>query len=255
MNRFATRLAAILLGLLGAARAIAQPSSPAVRSAHRQALATYGVDFTSAYRVGFSEFSPADSTLTYTDESVLGTDGVGRYPTVPSIIAFMAVPHLPSGALVSGVELDLCDTNPTDDVGFFVASTDYKGEQPNVISGVTSSNINGCDYIVAPLPTPFEVDNVENQLVLLAYLPDTDGSMRIAGAIVYYKLQVAPAPASATFNDVPTSHPFFQYIEALAASGITGGCQTAPPKFCPNAPVTRGQMAVFLAKALGLTFE
>ena len=38
---------------------------------------------------------------------------------------------------------------------------------------------------------------------------------------------MSPAPATATFpNDVPTSHPFFQYIEALSASGITAGCGT-----------------------------
>jgi len=63
---------------------------------------------------------------------------------------------------------------------------------------------------------------------------------------------VSPAPGSATFNDVPTNHAFFQFIEALSASGITGGCQAAPPLYCPDTPVTRGQMAVFLAKALGL---
>lgn len=61
---------------------------------------------------------------------------------------------------------------------------------------------------------------------------------------------VSPAPATATFNDVPVSHPFFRYIEALAASGITAGCGSG--NFCPNSPVSRGQMAVFLAKALGL---
>jgi hypothetical protein len=69
---------------------------------------------------------------------------------------------------------------------------------------------------------------------------------------VRYKLQVSPAPASATFADVPTSHPFFQFVEALAASGITAGCGGG--NFCPDAPITRGQMAVFLAAALGLHF-
>jgi hypothetical protein len=63
---------------------------------------------------------------------------------------------------------------------------------------------------------------------------------------------VSPAPGTATFNDVPTTHPFFQFIEALHASGITGGCQASPPLYCPDNPVTRGQIAVFLAKALGL---
>ena len=65
-------------------------------------------------------------------------------------------------------------------------------------------------------------------------------------------LQVSPAPGQPTFNDVPTNHPFFQWIEALSASGVTGGCNAAPPLYCPDNFVTRGQMAVFLAKALGL---
>jgi hypothetical protein len=61
---------------------------------------------------------------------------------------------------------------------------------------------------------------------------------------------VAPAPASPSFSDVPPSHVFFQYIEALAGSGVTGGCGSG--KYCPDAPLTRGQMATFLARALGL---
>ena len=64
--------------------------------------------------------------------------------------------------------------------------------------------------------------------------------------------QVSPAPATATFDDVPTSHPYFQFIEALAESGTTAGCQTDPPQYCPDRPITRGEMAVYLAKALGL---
>ena len=41
-------------------------------------------------------------------------------------------------------------------------------------------------------------------------------------------------------------------IDALASVGITSGCATDPPRFCPGAPVTRGQMATFLARALAL---
>ncbi|MGH8874935.1 MAG: S-layer homology domain-containing protein [Acidimicrobiia bacterium] len=39
-------------------------------------------------------------------------------------------------------------------------------------------------------------------------------------------------------------------IEALAAAGITKGC--APDRFCPDDVVTRGQLASFLVRALGL---
>ena len=64
--------------------------------------------------------------------------------------------------------------------------------------------------------------------------------------------QVSPAPATATFTDVPVGHPQRQFIEALVAAGITGGCGAGA--YCPDAPLTRGQMAVFLAVALGLHF-
>ena len=46
---------------------------------------------------------------------------------------------------------------------------------------------------------------------------------------------------------------FEDEIDALAAAGITRGCN--PPsndRFCPKSPVTRGQMAAFLHRADGL---
>jgi hypothetical protein len=67
---------------------------------------------------------------------------------------------------------------------------------------------------------------------------------------IVWQRQVHPAPPSATFGDVPTGHMFFQFVEALAKSGITGGCGNG--NFCPDQPLKRGQMAAFLAKALGL---
>jgi hypothetical protein len=79
-----------------------------------------------------------------------------------------------------------------------------------------------------------------------------DLGIQFKGVRVVWHRQVSPSPATATFNDVPASDPAFQYIEALVASGVTAGCSTAPPKYCPDATLTRRQMAVFLAKALGL---
>ena len=49
-----------------------------------------------------------------------------------------------------------------------------------------------------------------------------------------------------SFPDVPTSHPFYKYIENLFHNGVTGGC--AGGGYCPSNPVTRAQMAVFLLK-------
>ncbi|MDW7967816.1 MAG: S-layer homology domain-containing protein, partial [Thermoanaerobaculum sp.] len=48
---------------------------------------------------------------------------------------------------------------------------------------------------------------------------------------------------AAIFSDVPDGHPFQGPIERLYQLGITAGCATNPLRFCPDAPVTRAQMA------------
>ena len=55
----------------------------------------------------------------------------------------------------------------------------------------------------------------------------------------------------ATFADIPNTQPFAPYIEALYRAGITTGCTTDPATYCPDTPVTRGQMAVFLERGMG----
>ncbi|MBV6464874.1 MAG: hypothetical protein PGMFKBFP_00139 [Anaerolineales bacterium] len=54
------------------------------------------------------------------------------------------------------------------------------------------------------------------------------------------------APATPSFTDVPTTHPFFNYIQKLKDLGITSGCTATT--FCPDDPVTRGQMAAFVIR-------
>ena len=49
-----------------------------------------------------------------------------------------------------------------------------------------------------------------------------------------------------SFADVPTTYPFYSYIENLFHSGATGGCGGG--LYCPAGTVTRAQMAVFLLK-------
>jgi hypothetical protein len=58
-----------------------------------------------------------------------------------------------------------------------------------------------------------------------------------------------PAPATGTaFPDVPAGNPFAPWIEELVREGITAGCGGG--LYCPNNPVTRQQMAIFLLKTL-----
>ncbi len=51
-----------------------------------------------------------------------------------------------------------------------------------------------------------------------------------------------------SFADVPRSYLFYRRIETLLHSGITAGCSTT--NYCPDDSVNRGQMAIFVARAL-----
>ena len=59
-----------------------------------------------------------------------------------------------------------------------------------------------------------------------------------------------PPDAANTFVDDDGSL-FEADIAAVAAAGITRGCITDGTRFCPTDPVTRGEMAAFLRRALG----
>lgn len=63
-------------------------------------------------------------------------------------------------------------------------------------------------------------------------------------------LGLPPSDVDRFSDDDGTTHE--ADIDALAAAGITRGC--GPDRYCPHAPVTRAQMASFLARALGLPF-
>jgi ELWxxDGT repeat protein len=59
-----------------------------------------------------------------------------------------------------------------------------------------------------------------------------------------------PPPATGTrFTDVPASYSAAGWIEQIATDGITQGCATSPPRYCPAAQVARAEMAIFLLRA------
>ncbi len=64
-----------------------------------------------------------------------------------------------------------------------------------------------------------------------------------------------PAPTG-IFDDVPAGDIFEPWIEDLYNRQVTGGCAGGPPpapiSFCPENPVTRGQMSAFVVKTFGL---
>jgi len=61
-----------------------------------------------------------------------------------------------------------------------------------------------------------------------------------------------PLPASQRFNDVLPENQFYNFIDRMAALGVTLGCSLSPPMYCPNSNVTRAQMAAFLVRGFNL---
>ena len=161
--------------------------------------------------------------------------------------------HLPAGAILSSVELDACDTDATNQVSIAVYRSPKGGGGiiPIVPFGGTGATP-GCAVFVRNATTPETINNLTNNYIIDVFSGPTNATS-FKAVRVNYRLQVSAAPATATFpNDVPTTHPFFRFVEAMAASGLTGGCGAG--SFCPDSPVTRGQLSVFLASALGLHF-
>jgi len=72
------------------------------------------------------------------------------------------------------------------------------------------------------------------------------------GVLLTASAAFAQVPPGGTFTDDNDSV-FEGAIEAIAAEGITRGCNPpANTRFCPDDQVTRGQMAIFIARAYNL---
>ncbi len=64
-----------------------------------------------------------------------------------------------------------------------------------------------------------------------------------SGGVKHWKLHIGNS-----FSDVPRSQTFYKKIETLLHNGITSGCTATT--YCPDLPVSRGQMAIFVAKGI-----
>jgi hypothetical protein len=189
-------------------------------------------------------FYPAANTSTY--NTSLGANDLSRTGTVGTVTNFYAPIDLPRGAIVDYIGLN---SKTTEANGLGVAM--YRrtpGAQISTV-GTFSSAVHdwGTDYNAAPIG--YLIFSPDVATILHVQQGDFDSFQYFGHVEVWWRRTVS-TPSGVTFNDVPANHGFYQFIEALAESGITAGCGNG--NFCPDAPLTRGQMAVFLAKALGL---
>lgn len=164
---------------------------------------------------------------------------------------------LPTGALVNGITVWLKDQSATGYMQVKFREMDWIADTTNQLFDYTTDAVGTPGWVKQfQLLTAGDhtVDNSRRGYRVCTFQWTTMGnSLGQYGVTIWYHLQISPAPAVATFPDVAPGHWAFQHIEALAAAGITTGFPDGT--FKPLVPVTRAQMATFLARALGLNWS
>ena len=200
---------------------------------------------TQATWIGAHQFSPYSSSEGWSRASsahIYSTSGTG---------IFCAPVRLPSGALVTKVEYYYYDAYPS----FNVRMQFWRAKSQN-------SQTAFFNYIPPFLWSPgfrtgswtpiggFRIANGQGWYYVCFDLASAAGSShRFWGVRILWERDQGPAGGQ-IFSDVPPFHTFYQSINNLARSGISEGFLDGT--YRPNQFVTRGQMAAFLARALGL---
>jgi len=238
--------AAVATSLALGASAQTPPEGPGARTAED----TWGIQDDSFTVLGAAEFLPrSSSAVTYSFNTTTGfvhADGTGY-----TMVAPLAVPN---GVMLKDMLVVACDDDGTD--GFSVILSECVNLDANCAFDVDFSVASGdaampgCAYFAADPPAAKAMQTwPRTYFVSLS----TGGTTKIRSVAMRWQRRVTGLSSGVViFNDVLAGHPYKQYIDALGTSGISMGCGGG--KYCPDNPVTRGQLAVFLARALGLYF-
>jgi len=129
------------------------------------------------------------------------------------------------------------------------------GYNPPAVGGSTGFGDVATTYWAAAWIKQLAADGITTGCGGGNYCPDglvTRAQMAVFLLRSEHGLAYSPPDVGGTtgFGDVPTTYWAAAWIKQLAAEGITGGCATG--MYCPESPVTRGQMAVFLVRTFSL---
>ncbi len=192
-------------------------------------------------------FVPLDSATTYEWAS-----NNYVYPTA-SGTWFGAPLTLPAGASLHGVRFFYYD-NSSSDIRFLIEK--YTGvETPataHLLDGYSSGTPGYTSklFTLDPYETIFYGSSTPDVASYVIWVSLPNSSTMFRSARIFYKLEIPAAPSTATFTDVPTTSPYFQYVEAIRDAGIANGYGDG--RYGPDDYVTRGQMAIFISRAVGM---
>ncbi len=135
---------------------------------------------------------------------------------------------------------------------FLERGTRGSGFSPSAVTGNTFLDVGASDFATAFIEQ-FLLDGITSGCGGHNYCPN-DAVTRAQMAVFLLRAEhgagyTPPAPTG-VFGDVDLAYWAVGWIDQLAAEGITSGCGGG--NYCPDDPVTRAQMAVFLVRTFGL---
>ena len=122
--------------------------------------------------------------------------------------------------------------------------------QPPAATGLLFSDVASGDFAAAFIEQLYQ-DGITTGCAAGQFCPGSSVSraqMAIFLLRMIHGAGYSPPSALGLFTDVPANHWAVDWVEQLAAEGITQGCGVN--LFCPAQAVTRGEMAVFLIRAM-----
>lgn len=133
---------------------------------------------------------------------------------------------------------------------------DWVSPQSGPMNGNTPVTVSGSGFVGAPSPPPsVSIGGSALTGVSVANATKITGfTSSHAAGVAYLKVtnpnQESDLRANAfvyDFADVPAGHPYHDDVVAITRNRVTSGCGSN--SFCPESPITRAQMAVFLLVA------
>lgn len=164
----------------------------------------------------------------------------GSAPNRKFVVQWTAVPHW---GVVGGQTFEVILEETTNAVVL------QYGAQAGTYAGGNSATV-GLEYGDGGAGTQFAFNtaNAVSNGLALRYTVGDGSATPVPAATCAPAATPTAAARVQTFADVPLTHPYYPYIEALYQAGYTAGCSTSPLMYCPDKNMTRAEAAVFVMR-------
>ena len=186
----------------------------------------------------------------------LGAMATGAVATVTIVATPTAVGTLTSNALASPKGPDPNPGNDAAPTQTSVAACPFPAPAisvavsvPSATGSLTATSSSGPGHTDTWTLTGGSVDTGQgtSAISFTSGAPGTTMRLQLVDSLSGCEVPAPDALVSVDFLDVPPAQIFHDFVNTVARNGITAGCGGG--NYCPDASVTRAQMAVFLLKS------